>query len=257
MDPPLTAPTSPLAFHEAASIGRRENQEDSSTIRLLDDGAALLLVVADGMGGHEGGEIASGLAIQTFADCFEFNTTGELPKRLKLALLMANEVLAEQVRLDPELDGMGTTLVAAHISEAGLHWVSVGDSLLLLCRQGEIQRLNQDHSMAPVIERRFQAGKITREQADNDPDRNMLLAVLTGLNSPDMMDCPNSAYPLLAGDQIIVASDGLQSLSMDEITAVLGKGLSPQVCVEALLRDVAGKADPQQDNTTVQLALRR
>lgn len=235
-------------------IGRRDNQEDSMASAILDDGNALLLVVADGMGGHESGEIASDIAVRTFVDCFVENTVGALPKRLKLALLMANECLAEQIRLDPELDGMGTTLVAAHIGPMGLHWISVGDSLLLLSRAGAISQLNKDHSMAPIIERRFTSGKLTREEADNHPERNDLLSVMIGLNSPDMIDCPNEPYLLEKGDQIVVASDGLQTLPMDEILKSLAHGDDVKGCVTALTQGIQEKAREYQDNVSIQVA---
>lgn len=235
-------------------IGRRDNQEDSMASAILDDGKALLLVVADGMGGHEGGEIASSIAVRTFVECFIENTVGALPKRLKLALLMANEALAERIRLDPELDGMGTTLVAAHIGPMGLHWISVGDSPLLLCRSGTITQLNQDHSMAPIIERRFAAGKLTREEADNHSERNDLLSVMIGLNSPDIIDCPSEPYPLENGDQIVVASDGLQTLSMDEILQSLVHGEDVKGCVSAMMQGIEAKAREHQDNVSIQVA---
>lgn len=243
-----------FSFHQASTIGRRKIQEDSGAIKVLDDGNALLMVIADGMGGHEGGEIASGLVVQTFIDCFEFNTVGAIPTRMKLAMLMANEAMAERIRLNANLDGMGTTLVAAHFSDSGLHWISVGDSMLLLYREGKIERLNEDHSMVPVLERRFLAGKITREQADMHPERYDLRSVLTGLYAPDLIDWPQEPLPMKVGDKIVLATDGLQTLTMDEISRVLGGQGSAEADANSLIGAVNTKGAQCQDNATVQVA---
>jgi serine/threonine protein phosphatase PrpC len=242
-------------IYEGHSVGERDNQEDCSAMIILDGSSAILMVLADGMGGHEYGEIASNIAVNTFLDCFIQNTIGEIPKRLKLALLMANEAMADEIRLHPEKDGMGTTLVAAHISDAGLHWISVGDSLLMIVQKGAVQQLNQDHSMAPIIEQRFLDGKLTREAADKHPERNNLLSVLSGLYSPDMIDCPDRAYPLNAYDRIVVASDGLQTLSLAEVADVCRREFGAKGCVDNLLEEVAEKGRPYQDNTTIQIAV--
>ncbi len=242
-----------FSFHQASTIGRRKTQEDSGAIKVLNEGDALLMVIADGMGGHEGGEIASSLVVQTFIDCFEFNTVGAIPTRMKLAMLMANEAMAERIRLNANLDGMGTTVVAAHLSDAGLHWISVGDSMLLLYRDGKIERLNEDHSMVPVIERRYLAGKITREQADMHPERHDLRSVLTGLYAPDLIDWPQEPLLMQAGDKIVLATDGLQTLTMDEIGRVLGGQGAAEVVANLLIGQVTSKAVPYQDNASVQV----
>lgn len=243
-----------LECHGRSSLGDREKQEDAFAHVLLDDGQAQLLVVADGMGGHVGGEIASQLALEAFVDCFVNDTKGEPHRRLKTALIMANHALAERIRIDPELDGMGTTLVAAYLSAAGLAWISVGDSLLLLVREGQIQRLNADHSMAPVIERQFLAGKLTREEADRHPERNVLLSVLDGWHSPDLIDCSGQPLPLKDGDCIIAASDGLLTLGLTEILGAACSGNGAKTISEALLAKISEKAEPFQDNSTVLVA---
>jgi serine/threonine protein phosphatase PrpC len=242
-------------YSAVSSLGDRENQEDSFAVVELAGGRELLLVVADGMGGHVGGEIASQVAVNTFVDCFAHHTMGEPHRRLRIALIMANEALAEHIRQDLELDGMGTTLVAAHLSDRGLFWVSVGDSLLLLVRDGEVRSLNEDHSMAPVIERQFLAGKLTREEADAHPERNALLSVLTGWRSPDMIDCPEPAYRLRHGDRLIAASDGLSTLEYSDITELALANRSAAKIAEAMKQRIAEKRQEFQDNTAIALAV--
>lgn len=250
--------TSSHAFEHfgAAALGARDNQEDFRVAVSLDGGHELLLVVADGMGGHDGGEIASEVAATAFVDCFVNNTIGDPWRRLKIALAMANEALTDHIRREPELDGMGTTLIAAHLGPEGLVWISVGDSLLLHLRGDAICRLNADHSMAPGIERRFLAGQLTRHEADTHPERNELLSVLTGWHSPDMVDCPNEVLALERGDRIIVASDGLQTIELTEV-AVAGMSGNAQESVQRLFQGIADKASRFQDNTVIELAIVR
>lgn len=238
----------------ASSVGARENQEDAFALATLPEGQNQLLVVADGMGGHVGGEIASHVAVNAFVDCFVHHTKGDPHRRLKIALMMANEALAERIRQEPELDGMGTTLIAACLSDQGLSWASVGDSMLLLVRKGGIRRLNDDHSMAPVIERRFLAGKLSREEADAHPERSDLLSVLMGWHSPDLIDCPEHPLPLVAGDRLIVASDGLQTLEMGEILKIAGDNTKARHCVDHLMQATMDKNLANQDNVSIAAA---
>lgn len=237
----------------AAIRGAREKQEDHLDGRPGAGGSDGLVVIADGMGGHVGGEIASALAVEAFVEHFEQYTRGPLPKRLEIALVMANQALAQRVRDDLELDGMGTTLLGVHYGPEGLYWASVGDSPLLLVREGEAHWLNEDHSMAPVIERQFEAGLLTREQADRHPDRNNLLSVLTGLNTPDTIDCPARPFPLQRGDRVIVASDGLLTLTLQEIAQVAMTDETAAGVAVLLLEAVAARARPYQDNTSLQV----
>ena len=241
-----------------ALLGERASQQDFHIAMPLAQGCELLLIVADGMGGHVGGEIASEVAATAFADCFAHHTVGAPPRRLRIALAMANEALAERIRAEPELDGMGTTLVAAHLSAAGLAWVSVGDSLLLHLRGSKIRRLNEDHSMAPVIERRFLAGELTRAEADIHPERNELLSVLAGWYSPDMVDCPDGMFAMAKDDRIILASDGLNTLDMAAVLeAAIGaaRRLNAQQAVQQMLGAIEEKARKFQDNVAIELAV--
>jgi len=228
----------------AAMLGSRERQEDAMASFAMPQDQGALLIVADGMGGYDGGDVASAAVTATFANTFRNLTRGPIPQRLKLALLMANHALAERIQIDLELDGMGTTLLAAWACEEGLYWCSVGDSPLMLVRDGVATCINEDHSMAPVIDRQALAGIITREEALQHPERNALLASLGGLRAPDLLDCPGQPLTLQKGDRIIAASDGVWSLTLSEIA---------QSCAtaESLLQAVAAKNTPGQDNTSI------
>ena len=149
-----------------ASQGARRAQEDTALAwpRLSpgDDSASLIAlpdpvhgvaaaVLCDGMGGHAGGALASRIACENFLPML---LGGDEPVRHRLisALEYANLAIADKVSTSPSHNGMGSTLVGVHVDAGGLSWVSVGDSLLYLWRQGEIMLLNADHSLAPEID---------------------------------------------------------------------------------------------------------
>ena len=131
--------------------GRREYQEDDyGLIERSNSDSDEVLVIADGMGGQVGGDTASRTVIKTFIETYS-DTTGLISDRLRACLKTANNALASAIDVHPALTGMGTTVVAAVISQRGLEWISVGDSPLWLFREGQLRRLNTDHSMAAVL----------------------------------------------------------------------------------------------------------
>src|SRR4029077_19092462 len=117
-------------FAGRQSRGARELQEDayafSEIIGADGKNEGILVVVADGMGGHSAGELASELALKNFIAAFH-ETTGKIDKRLGKAVQAANEAIAAELQRDPKCEGMGTTLVAACVTPAGIEWISVGD----------------------------------------------------------------------------------------------------------------------------------
>ena len=243
-------------FDSQASIGARSGQEDYAFLSVAPSGSELLAVLADGMGGHSAGEVASKRAVDTFHSTFSSYPSGSVPAKLGAALNQANSDLAVCVKNSPALSGMGCTLVGAHISDRGLQWISVGDSPLFLFRNGKIKRLNADHSMAPVIEESRRQGKITDAEALSHPDRHALRSAVSGSDLA-MIDSSNSPQALRKGDVIVLASDGLLTLSEAEIAKII-KGLvgeKAQVLVNALMKSVSAKKKPRQDNTTVQVVI--
>jgi protein phosphatase len=176
--------------------------------------------------------------------------------RLLTSLRSANESIAAQVQANPMLSGMGTTLVAAVFGDEGVEWVSVGDSPLLLFRRGEIALLNEDHSLAPELDRLASLGRITVEQAKADPRRHMLRSAVTG-EDLDLVDVSRRPLALEQGDYVILASDGLQTLEQSEIERIVAAYAEDgsEAVANALIRAVEAMRDPHQDNTTV-LAVR-
>lgn len=243
-----------IDFDQKEFIGERELQEDYSVINFLKQQTELLFVLADGMGGHAGGEVASKTAVDTFVKTFVEYPSESIPAKLGAALQQANNELSSIITAQPDLDGMGCTLVGMHIGSQGVNWISVGDSPLFLIRKNQIIRLNEDHSMAPLIEKSLLEGKISQEEANNHPHRHVLRSAVTG-GELTLIDTPPNTYGLFAGDIVILASDGVLTLSDDEILRTV-KGVNAvqaDSISSAILLAVRAKRRQRQDNTTVQV----
>lgn len=234
-------------------LGQRQRQEDSLRLSQFDGGQAgqgLLAVVCDGMGGHAGGDIASQLVADRFVSSF-LAASGSVPARLQTALTAGHEGLIEAVSERPDLEDMGTTLVAACILGDALYRVSVGDSQLWRLRQGCLQRLNDDHSMAPVFESMVAMGEMTAEAARHDRKRHALRSAITR-HPISKIDAPPTPEPLLPGDYLLLASDGLDSLPPDAVTNALTQANGdPNRGLEALNEKISKQSDPGQDNTSL------
>ena len=178
--------------------GDRGYQEDDFSIRLLTGGEdlpdedRLLLVLADGMGGHAGGAVASKTVVQAFQDAFHRNAD-TIADRFNAGINAANSAVKEKQRADPALSEMGATLVAALVIGPSLYWTSVGDSILWLFREDRLHRLNADHSMRPLLQYLVELGRLTEEEASNDPRMHQLRSVIYGESIP-RRDCPRRAH---------------------------------------------------------------
>ncbi|KWT70960.1 putative serine/threonine protein phosphatase [Hyphomicrobium sulfonivorans] len=247
-----------------ATKGARDYQEDSSAFWPADKRGAgsaelpltasatrLIAVLADGMGGHTAGALASRMACKNFIAAYT-DLNGSRSDRLIKSLQSANDSIAAEVDANPVLSGMGTTLVAAVFTHEGVEWVSVGDSPLLLYRRGEIALLNEDHSLAPELDRMAAEGQMTPEQAKSDPRRHMLRSAVTG-DELDLVDVSRKPLLLEEGDYVILASDGLHTLEVPEIERIVAAYANDgaEAVANALIRAVEAIRDPHQDNTTV------
>ncbi len=235
-----------------AIVGGRANQEDTWLAAPI-GGTSILMAVADGMGGHAGGEQASRLAVDAFAAAFA-NGIGSVPQRLEAALYEANRAIG-QAADTPGLDGMGCTLVGACIEADRLSWVSVGDSPLWLWRRGRLRRLNEDHSMRAILAEDVAAGRISASQAAGDPHRNALFSVLMG-GDITRIDLPVEGVAVQEGDAVLVASDGLLTLSEAGIAAWVSQATvdGSRSVAQTLLQAVEAEALPRQDNCSVVVA---
>jgi serine/threonine protein phosphatase PrpC len=249
-----------LQFRHAsrASQGKRNYQEDASAVwqcgpeAFSDDGrVALVAILADGMGGHAGGALASGTVCAAFLEALVAHA-GAIEERLKFALTAANSAIADTVSGNPQLSGMGATLVGVAFGAHGAEWVSVGDSPLYLVRRGEIARLNEDHSLAPMLDRLVADGRLSPDQAKVDPRRHYLRSAVSG-EELDLIDVSRRPLTLESGDVVIVASDGIHTLGDEAIARLVATHAShgADATAAALIDAVDRAGDTMQDNTTV------
>ena len=235
--------------------GGRNYQEDDFSIRLLypDQGPLdedrLLLVLADGMGGHAGGAVASNTVVRAFHEGFNRDAAG-IAERFSAGIETANNAVKEKQLADPNLSEMGCTLVAALIVGSALYWTSVGDSILWLFRQGRLERLNADHSMKPLLLDMVELGRMTEEEALGDSRINQLRSAIFGEEVP-LIDMNADGVPLERGDLLLLATDGLETLTERGMTDVIKAGDDDaEEIVNALLDAVAMADVSGQDNTT-------
>lgn len=233
--------------------GREYQEDDYGLIEPGDpdaDGSEVLLI-ADGMGGHVSGDTASRTVVKTFVETYH-DMDGPIPDRLRACLNAANDALAEAIKENPELEGMGSTVVAAVVSQYGLDWISVGDSPLWLFRDGKLRRLNADHSMAPVLANLVAVGRMTEEEAATDPKRHALRSAVMG-DEIHMIDVSSQPVAIRKSDRLLLASDGLMTLEDGEIADILQnmQDATLSEVADALIQAVEEVGHPNQDNTTV------
>jgi protein phosphatase len=220
----------------ATDVGRvRDHNEDDYLV----DHDVGLIAVADGMGGHRGGEVASAAALEALRIAFVAGAS------IDEAVGVANDAVHEQSVADPNLRGMGTTLTAGSFDDEG-HLVlgHVGDSRAYLARDGELERVTTDHSL---VEELIQAGELTPEEAERDPRRSMITRAL-GLEPGVIVDVIEIA--LRGGDRLLLCSDGLTTMVGEEEIATLLADEPDAATAAARLVDAANAAGGV-DNITV------
>jgi serine/threonine protein phosphatase PrpC len=247
----------------AASQGARKSQEDAAALwpgpamalpafeHDAPEEGRLVAVLADGMGGHVGGALASRTVCAQFLTTFA-SQPAAVTERLEAAMWASNRAISQIVAANRSLDGMGSTLVGATFGPEGLEWVSVGDSPLYLWRSSEVALVNEDHSLAPLLDQLAAAGKITESEALADPRRHMLRSAITG-SEIELIDLPVRPLELLPGDCVIIASDGIHTLDAGEISRIVAayRADGADAIAAALVRAVENLRDPHQDNVTV------
>ena len=241
-------------------LGSRKAQEDSYAFSIIADSEGvvekLLVVIADGLGGHSAGQKASQVAVEAFVEeFFQHKPTLHSNDAFALheSLLYANERISQSIDdSHGDLEGMGTTLLAATVSRTRLQWISVGDSPLFLYRNRTLSRLNADHSMRPFLASEIAKGKLPPEALSVHPQRNMIRSALLGEDIP-LIDAPATPFNLEAGDLLLFASDGLQVLEETAIAAHLAASRSmtaPQL-IRSLFDSITELNNPKQDNVTI------
>lgn len=249
------APKLSFDVASAVAMGKRETQEDAIVADFPIGGCLGFVVLADGMGGHNAGDIASKIVVTEVFSELKLRG-GEMMRNpacvaetLRNAAEVANQCLNRHTSAHPRTEGMGATLVGLVQMEDALFWISVGDSVLYLVRNGKMRRLNEDHSLAPQIDYMVRQGLLTEEAGRNHPDRNCLTSALRGEEIP-FVDCPEKPLRMRDGDVILAASDGLPFLGDAAIHEILDceEGTSSAALADRLLHSIDTLDHPEQDN---------
>ena len=227
----------------------REINEDSGRYLRPSDPAQLgargsLLIVADGMGGHSAGEVASQLAVETVSRVY-YEAQGSPQEALRLAVEEANRRIHSAAAEDPSKHGMGTTCTALALRGDQALGAHVGDSRLYMLRAGQLYQLSEDHS---AVMEMVKLGLISKEQARTHEDKNVILRAL-GTN-PEVEVSVIEPFGVREGDRYLLCSDGLYDLVRDEeIAAVLTEAEDVHAAGERLI--VLAKERGGHDNITV------
>ena len=234
-----------LSSFAGTDVGRaRSGNEDSYFC------GRTVFAVADGLGGHQGGEVASAAAVEPLAalDGREFAGAGEAAEALAAAIREGNAAILERAAGDPGLWGMGTTVTAAALAgERHLQLAHVGDSRAYLLRDGSLEQLTTDHTVVGELVRR---GRLTPEQAAIHPERSILTRAV-GLDPRVPVDTPDP-LELRDGDQVLLCSDGLtEAVDDDRIAELLSAGADGEAACRSLIDAANAAGGP--DNITVVL----
>jgi serine/threonine protein phosphatase PrpC len=195
-----------FSIHQASHIGNRKFNQDRVAYAYTND--ALLLVLADGMGGHLHGELAASLTIETFVESFGRHAQPRIAQPnefIERTMSHAHERVMK-IPHDEDLGGFpGTTCVAALIQDGKLYWGHAGDSRLYLLRDGAVFTRTTDHS---VVQQWVESGKLSVEDARVHPQRNHITNCLGGMEDIFYME-PAEPVALRSGDVVLLGSDGL------------------------------------------------
>lgn len=216
----------------------RERNQDVVVWEVRDDGGAGLLLVADGMGGYQGGEIASRMAADAVLEALVPRLSGvqtptpalSAEESLMAAFALANERIQERRATDARLDKMGTTLVVAWLDGDQAHIAHVGDSRCYLIRAGKARCLTRDDT---VVQNMLDDGSITEADAANVPFRNVLTRAVGAMEA---LEVSYQCQPLRPGDRLLLCSDGLtNAVAQSDWEGVLTAEDSNESAVEAMI----------------------
>lgn len=226
-----------IRYAAKTDVGRvRQVNEDSLLVR------EPLFAVADGMGGHAAGDVASKIAIETLTT--DVDGAGDRDT-LVGAVQRANSVIFERGQTDPTTSGMGTTCTVVYISGDEARFAHVGDSRAYLLRGGKLAQVTEDHTL---VNRMVKEGRLRAEEAERHPQRNVITRAL-GIDSNVKVDY--STIDLHPGDRILICSDGLSGmLDATTIQRTLSEERDPQVVADRLI-DLANDAGGEDNITAV------
>lgn len=226
----------------------RDHNEDSVAI-VANESLEYLLAVADGMGGHRAGEVASSITINHLTKCFKdkisVGSKEEAIEFLKTTVSEANEKIYEYTEENPDSAGMGTTIVVALMTSDYLLFGNIGDSSGFVLKKGKLHKITNDHTLVNLL---VKSGELTEEEAKEHPRKNVLMRAL-GANTTVEMDIFDVETDV---DGVLLCSDGLTNmLEHDQIEKVLNEKLNAQDIVRKLIN----KSNNRGGNDNISVAL--
>lgn len=239
-----------MKFAVKTDIGqKRERNEDSYNIIVNKSDTPVSFIIADGMGGHNSGEIASRLAVDFVSNYItsnpdEFSVESEISGKISALITKANDFIIENAKRNEENTGMGTTLIVAIVLNNKVYIGNVGDSRAYLIRNDTIEQITIDHS---YIEELLKSGSITKEEAINHPQKNL---ITRALGSSEDMKADTFSVELQKKDSFLFCTDGLTNMLNDEeILKIITETKEPeQVCQKLIEGSIANGGE---DNITV------
>jgi len=233
-------------------IKRKENQDYYGCF-MPKDGyipkKGILIAVADGMGGHSGGAVASKMAIDVLMSEFYQTEEQRIPEALNIAFQKANMDIFNKSQLDNRLKGMGTTMSAAVFKNDVFFWAHVGDSRGYIIQKKKIRQFTNDHSLVADL---IRAGAITKTDALTHPKKNIITKAV-GVNPILKVDVSPKYHKLKNNQYVLLCSDGLLKVTSDkEIAQIVNDLRSPEIICDKLIATANSRGAP--DNVTVVLA---
>ncbi len=236
-----------FTIYQESRQGGRANNEDRTTYCYSRD--ALLMVVADGMGGHHYGEIAAQIAVQTLADAFQRDARPSLADPFRLlqkGMTNAHHAILDYAARHKLKDTPRTTCVACIVQDNIAYWAHAGDSRLYLFREGRLIAQTRDHSRIRLL---IEEGIITEAQAHFHPDRNKIYSCLGSPTPPEIEFSRKT--PLNHGDIVLLSTDGLWSEMPGDVMAAFLNGANLLQAVPTLLNQAETGAGSHGDNLSV------
>ena len=232
-----------------SDIGKRRKSNQDYTATFTNQKNQLLALLADGLGGHQAGDIASRQAVEEIGIAWEATTIDDSEKAVQWFLQhiqQANQRIFEKGQSQPTLSGMGTTLEVVTILDNHLALAHVGDSRIYLFREQRLIALTEDHSLVNAL---LKSGEITQEMAENHPRKNI---ITRSLGMPGSLEVDVAIHKIEDHDQLLLCSDGLTNMvSEPKITQILLEAASLQDASQRLIEEANAKGG--LDNITVLL----
>ncbi|WP_436056206.1 PP2C family protein-serine/threonine phosphatase [Arthrobacter sp. LjRoot78] len=240
------APTRPLIMRYAArsDVGRiRAKNDDSAYV------GRHLAIVADGMGGHAGGDVASAATVLDMLHLDHGHYDGDAGTVLADEIQTANSLLSELVHINPKLAGMGTTVTALLLAEGKLHFAHIGDSRAYRLRNGEFKQISVDHTF---VQRLIDEGRLRPEEAETHPHKNVLMRVLGDVDASPELDL--ATLDVEPGERWLLCSDGLNYVAGHVVERTVRETKDLRECVETLV-DLTLEAGAPDNVTVVMLEI--